>query len=638
MVIFNTFLHNTGENQMPDSNSVNPSDHRRSVRQWLSQKYEWRIPVYQRHYAWNPHTDFGPTQLFWETVEEQAKHRLRNLKIDPHYFGAIIIENKTEDLASVHKYDVVDGQQRLTTLSLALFAIIGIVSQFSSREKIQDNLAPLIFNDSARGERKFPKLIPTNFDRTQFRNILSFSYDASAPKNQDHSKQAKESKVWQAFKFLGDQFEQFIAGNAISDDKMRAVNALVETILDGFELVLIPLKKTDKAQKVFESLNNTATPLTTFDLIRNNIFYRAVQPPLGYPSNDEKLFESDVWRQFEDPFWEKPAGQRADSNTHIEMYVALMLMAKTCKFQLLNRNSIFKEYKKFAYGLEELGENVDSELETISVYVDVYKYLVGKTDEKPQGAEIDFGYFRHVKSNNRNAHPVKMDFYPVIFAIATCDAPVDEKQRMVLLLESHIIRRHVCHLTEAAYNRQAPEICKALGDSPTYDKLAKFLKYSQDSETREFPEMEKVSSACVRENFYKRPLKAYIFNRIAWYTTTERNETRSIQGLTIDHIMPQAWRDREGWNRVVQVDSPEDVDTKIQTIGNLTPISKGSNTAKSNKDWEQARKIVKQCDLKLTRELADKEQWNLREIDARSRELAKIICKIWRADIPEDTQ
>lgn len=614
------------------SDQVNPSDHRRSIGQWLSESYKWRIPVYQRHYAWNPETDFGPTQLFWEAVEEQADRRLRKKRIDPHYFGAIIVENKTEDLASIHQYDVVDGQQRLTTLSIALFALISVASQFSisSREEIQDKLAKYIFNDPARGERKQPKLVPTNFDSEQFQNIRSSQYDESVPKHLDGSKQKKDTKVWKAFKFLSEQFEQFVERNTNSNNQMQGVNALIETIVDGFELVLIPLKKTDKAQKVFESLNNTATQLTTFDLIRNNVFYRAVQPPLGFQGKDEKLFWDSPWQEFEDLFWEQKAGKRKDGNKHIEMYIALMLMVKTSKFQLLNRNSIFKAYKEFAKSMEDLAENVDKEIEIISEYVEIYKYLVGKVNNKPHGADIDFGYFMHATSN-------KMDFYPVIFAIVTCDASTTEKQRMVSLLESHIVRRHVCCLTDGAYNKQAPDICKAFGNNPSYDKLKAFLKDSQNSETREFPNAEKISTACVRENFYKRPLKSYIFNRIAQHTSTEGyDEKCDIKGLTIDHIMPQKWRDKEGWEGALREVAPEDVDIKIQTIGNLTPMSQGLNSAKGNRDWDGlkgARAHLDKCDLKMTRQLAGKDKWELDEIDERSRQLAKYICEIWKEDI-----
>ncbi len=611
------------------STPANHNDHRRTVGEWLSEPYEWRIPVYQRHYAWNPKEDFGPTQLFWEIVEEQADKRLRKKNVDPHYFGAILVENKTGDLQSTHKYDVVDGQQRLTTINVAMFAIIGVASQFGCRNEIQEKLAKYIFNDPSQDARKQQKLVPTNFDRTQFGNLLSFAYDASQPKYQDDSEYAKRSKVVQACNFFSEEFKSFIGKNS-STDEMATINTLIDTIIDGFELVLIPLKKTDEAQKVFESLNNTARPLTTFDLIRNNIFYRADK---ALPGLDVKLFNSLEWQQFEDIFWEDTPG-RSDKNSHVEAYIARMLMAKKKQLLLLNRNAIFKEYKIFAEDVAKDGSGVSEEIETISEYVDIYKYLVGKNKRNPIGVDFKFDYFMHSTCKS-------MDFYPTIFTIANCNSSVEEKQRMIFLLESYVIRRHICKLPTGNYNRQAPRICEALGSRPSYEKLDEFLKGSEGSETREFPSNKAVLHACQNRNFYTRNnLKKYIFDRMVDYLTDKNyDEKRDTRRLTIDHIIPQAWKEKDGWKKALSKFKEEDVDQKIHTIGNLTPMSKGLNSAKSNRGWDEgpspkgAKDHLSQCDLKMTRTLADKDKWDLDDIDERSKELADIICKIWPEDI-----
>ena len=607
------------------SNSIKHKDHRRTVGEWLSEPYEWRIPVYQRHYAWNPKEEFGPTQLFWEIVEEQASKRLKKKSVDPHYFGAILVENKTGNLQSIHNYDVVDGQQRLTTINVAMFAIIGIASQFRYRKDVQDKLGKYIFNDPSPDARKQPKLVPTNFDRTQFGNLLSGAFDESCS-YKDDSEQAKRSKVVQACHFFSEEFKEFVDNNSTTD-QMVAINVLIDTIIDGFELVLIPLKETDEAQKVFESLNNTARPLTTFDLIRNNIFYRADK---ALPGSDVELFKSGKWQQFEDTFWEKTTGRRKDNNTHVEAYIARMLMAKKQRFLLLNRNAIFKEYKSFAKDEAEKGLNVRAEIETISEYVDIYKHLVGETNRNPLGKDFDFGYFMHAICNS-------MDFYPAIFTIISCDASVEEKERMIFLLERYVIRRHMCQWPSGDYNKQSPRICKELGSEPNYQKLDEFLKGSPGSETRAFPSDEDIFNICLHNNFYSRnKLKNYIFQMIAYHTTTDRDEVRSIIGLTIDHIMPIAWREKAGWSDALKDISEEDIDIKIHTIGNLTPMSQGLNSAKSNRGWNDAKGAkshLKECDLKITRILASKDKWDLDDISKRSRELASIICKIWPYDI-----
>ena len=227
-----------------------------------------------------------------------------------------------------------------------------------------------------------------------------------------------------------------------------------------------------------------------------------------------------------------------------------------------------------------------------------------------------------------------MDFYPPIFTIATCNSSIEEKQRMISILESYVIRRSICNLTSKAYNKQTPVICEALGSKPSYEKLDEFLKKSPLSDTRVFPSNIAISSACLHNNFYKNKLKVYIFDRIVHHTTSESyDEKRDTRRLTIDHIMPQAWREKDGWKTSLERFEEQNIDTKIHTIGNLTPMSKGLNAAKSNHAWlgpkPNAQAWLEDCDLKLTRKLADKNKWDLDDIDERSKELAKIICEIW---------
>ena len=615
---------------------MSSNDFRKTVGKWLEKPYEWRIPVYQRHYAWEPGEKFGPTQLFWEIVEEQAEKRLKEKHVDPHYFGAILVENKTEDIEGLQKglqnYDVVDGQQRLTTINVAMFAIIEVAGKFDCKKEIRDRLAKYVFNNP-QSENQSQKLIPTNFDRIQFGNLLSSAFDLAQPKYQVNSNQAKKSRIVQACDFFSEVFEKFVKERGVGDE-FRAINTLIDTIVDGFELILIPLAKTDESQKVFESLNNTAKPLTTFDLIRNNVFYRAGKDP----GSDIKLFDSPLWQQFEDTFWEKHPG-RSDENTHIEAYIARMLIVKKEEKQqylLMDRNSIFKEYKKFAEIQKDLGISVSSEIEIISEYVNIYKYLVGEIRKNPLGDDFNFGYFMHKTCKS-------MDFYPALFTICCSSVSTEEKQQMVYLLESFVIRRHICKLTPKHYNRLAPLVFydsnSKLEKKPSYEALYEFLKDSQAKDTRLFPGNDRIESACISVNFYARnKLMNYIFDRIVASQTRDTfDEKRDTKGLTVDHILPVAWRDKDGWKNSLADFAEEDIDIKINTIGNLTPMSKGLNSAKSNHDWDGekgARAWLSKCDLKLTRNLAEKESWNLSDISARSKELAAIICQIWPEDVP----
>ena len=594
--------------------------------------YQWRIPVYQRHYAWNAEEEYGPTNLFWDVVKDQAKKRLDaqdpdDKKPAPHYFGAVLVESKPESLSSFMPHDVVDGQQRLTTLNVALFSLIGLAGKKGYKDQFKNELAKYIFTDDQK--RDHPKLLPTNFDQNQYQNLLYWAYSESEPGKRDKSEYYDKSMVVRACHFFNNCFEKFVENNDKGDSEIP-LKALQNALLDGFQLVVIPLEKTDEAQKIFEAINNTARPLTTFDLIRNDIFYRADKEA---PSLDVELFRSKTWQQFETPFWEDNFNKKGEKEPkHIETYIERMLVAKQKTFLLLNRNSIYREYKAFAEKLYNKGIFVKYEIEEISAYVDIYKHLVGANQDDRKLNKVDFGYF---KSHHVNT----VVFLPIIFIIATCDAPLEDKQRMIKLLESWYIRRSVCNL-KGDYNKQAPKLCEKLGSAPSYAKLDNFLKESED-ETRVFPKKDTVESILFGLDFYSRKgIVKYVFESIVSHTTSDtRNERRDIKGLTIDHIFPQGWKDNKYWRKALNGHDEGTINTKIHTIGNLTPMSKGTNSGKSNLPWDPitdksgARWWLKQSDLKMTRDLAEKDSWDIKDIDERTRELVKIICDVWPYDI-----
>ena len=155
-----------------------------------------------------------------------------------------------------------------------------------------------------------PKLNPTNFDREQYEAVVEHVYEKEdifeLKENNISKENKKKSKIVRTFQTFREKFEYFInerKNDEIQEDS-NIINCLKNTLLSGFDLVLIELEKTDEAQKIFESLNNTAKPLTTFDLIRNNVFYRADKEQKG---EDVKLFNSALWQQLEQPYWEKKA-------------------------------------------------------------------------------------------------------------------------------------------------------------------------------------------------------------------------------------------------------------------------------------------------------------------------------------------
>ena len=561
------------------------TDHRKSVRDWLSMDIQWKIPVYQRHYAWDAKEDFGAPQLFWEVVKEQAIARLNKKRPapKPHYFGAILVDDKTKADANETRtnYDVVDGQQRLTTLSVAMFALISAAKQFGGVNEIKNELEKYVFLPPSHGKSQVTrtKVRPTNFDRDKFVELLQHAYRDNLSEQWEDRDQYEKSKVVFATNFLYSKFVDFIEAHCDGNES-DGINALRDAILDGFEFVLIELAKYDKAQKVFETMNTTGKPLTTFDIIRNSVFERAGDEERGL---DEHLFDSKKWQEFEEPFWEGHPGKRDDGPTHIEMYIARMLMAKEGRYINLHRNSIVKAYKaKYANAKREMTASVQKEIAEISTYVPIYKYLVDCPGSKnPVDANFEFGWFMHNQCKN-------LDFASAIFAIIADKQSAQEKQRMIRLLESYVVRRAVCGLTDKSYNNnQSPTICNKLGRSPDYDKLYNYL-HSLDGPAIVFPKDSDVTEGCVSNPAFKSSKKYlhYIFNVLVLKLANPKDEIAGIGKLTVDHIIPQGWKETTWQKYLADNDFSDDVvDSRLHTIGNLTPMSRQRNASKSNNPW-----------------------------------------------------
>lgn len=630
---------------------------RKSVRNWLANPFIWKIPVYQRHYSWDEdgggdgdEEGSGPLNLFWNVVLEKAESRLNNNSISPHYFGAILVDPKTpKGLVTKNEklFHVVDGQQRLTTIQIALCALIYAIKRTPKHSELKSNLQNELkdymfyYDDPEDGSSKSTnKLQPTNFDKELFDDILyrTTGLLPDVTLRQITEDNMSKSKIVPAFEFL--QGKIFTWLEKLEDNEVRkTVDALQRSLLDDFEFVLIPLEENDEAQKVFESMNSTAKPLTTFDLIRNNVFYRAEKEA---SESDIALFNSAEWQKFEESFWEKSSDLRASSKStpHIDSYISRMLVAKLQTEVKFNKNDIYTTYRKsFTKKYRSVSEEIQSAVE----YVDIYKYVANVVDDIPTryvSSDFKFGMFRFKTWPNK-------DFYPLIFIILSSNKiEQPEKQKMISLLESFVIRRNVSGLRSDNYNKIVPNLCKDLGNTVNYHVLRDLLLKS-DRDTYRFPENDEVEAGCRNTNFYnnglQRELKEYLLKEINNSLYLAGDERVSDKKLTLDHIMPQSWdknNDWKKWFNSVYDKYPQDdivhkleVDGSLHKIGNITLLSGSKNARKSNRSWEETKVLLEDSDIKMNREIGKLPVWDNKQIEARNLDLAQKICARWLRDI-----
>lgn len=624
---------------MNTANSAASDDtaHRYPMGKLFSMPFHWRVPIYQRHYSWGSE-DAGQVSLFWETVKKQAKRQLDGEELYPHYLGAILIKEnrqlKGTRLDAPGYFDIVDGQQRITTIQLALLALMEYAR--TDKNLHADALLELREYVFVNNNLSTPRLLPCNYDKKQYRQVLfavtEEVVDLGTLAGED--KAFAESKVFATFKFFLDKYKILIASYAANnvDSTKKVFDALRQTLLKHIDVVLIQLRDTDKAQEVFESLNTSGKPLTTLDLIRNNVFQRAAEMQTN---GDQAIFDSKEWQTFEDPFWETSPEKRR-KETHVEIYIPRMMIAKlpgkTIKF---SRNLVVKAYRE-EFAPEFGNENILAEVRELIDYADLYRDL---TEREPHyalptidsGGIKSFGVFALQVWGNR-------DFFPVVFLIAKSQLPDGEKQRMLRLLESFVVRRRATNLSSENYNILVPEMCEKLAASLSYGTLKAFL-IRQEAEARRFPEDNDINTDRSGINFFgssnSRKISNYILQIVARDIEPADPESEPINKLTIDHVLPQGWRKNKKWekqllgNANLHSEKAIEADNMLHTIGNLTLLSAANNPRKSNRHFDESRPLLHDSSLKMNRDIAKRDQWDLQAIRKRGADLVTRIRRIW---------
>ncbi len=592
---------------------------------------QWVIPRYQRKYVWKSEEDEQILGM-WEDWKNQTEKLLNNDKIHLHYFGAIIYylhDGTPED--KVQKRDLVDGQQRLTTFQIALIALRDVGMELEYKNAANINI--YIRNTDAPPTEDFI-LSPSRNDYERFQEIIAT--------NKDKENFKGDSAIIKAYNCFYKEIKEFVEGNKSEEKTVEIlIEKLKDALLDTFQAVLIQLGDYDDPQQIFASLNGKGEPLTAFDLVRNDIFYRVGR-------KDEELaskFEDEWADNFEIDFWRDTVGQGHAKKTHANHFIIDVVVAETA--QVVKHNKIFTDYKNHVDGHFA---SVADELDALIKYGKTYRALQDKTGTDTSRIAKVLNLWNSTTMNSL-----------VMWIDTRQNLDSEEKQEMFLLIESYIIRRHICELSANAFNRFVPEILTDMHEAEKQGQsiigaFKNFLE-TQKASTRKIPTDNEILSACEQTNIYKKTASkklVHILEHIEQHITSSKGENFIIgtASLSIEHIMPQKWSNHwllkngtkvlheEYWTareeKGQQLDDNarnlmDERQSLINTIGNLTIMTAPLNSAISNNSWEVKKlEIDSVSKLKLNRDITKEAEWNEEKIKERSEYLAKCINKIWK--------
>ena len=604
----------------------------RSIIELFDGKKRFLIPLYQRQYAWKVKPQLN---LLWEDVE-RAINRLTTdrASLTPHFMGAIVIAQIKTFGKQVQAFEIIDGQQRLTTFQLLLSALRDVAN--SAGSKYADETQKYLLNDGVMENpltERF-KLWPSLTDRRSFVEIIdrNADLDAIAPRPVDEDGLVRHSVAAHAY------FKDVITKHVMQEGELDEyrLETLFEALKDGLAVVSIELEGGDDPQTIFETLNSRGVDLTPGDLMRNFIFQRA--KGLGQTDDGslivDKLYEKH-WLPLDRLFWSyiEPRGRQSRRRLdwmltdHLAMQIGNLVSVET----------LFEDYRRWILDTKPY-TTVEAELESITATALVEKRLFDKQRGDPLG---DFGRF----ANDFDVSTAM----PLVIYLAT-EAQIGNKLRLALaVLESFILRRDICALDIKNYNKlfvgliarlRAAEGCKV-------DALIADLS-SRQLEIDRWPDDHEWRQGWIGRDQYKarrQPRLRYLFEAIEQQKHTALNENIEIKSdLTIEHIMPQGWTDHwpiPGFDHLEDDDlDPEHVARQterhgtINKLGNLTLLTHNLNATVSNGPFSVKMPAVRaHSSLALNRELNAYDHWDEETIAERAAGLFQVACGIWVAPV-----
>lgn len=372
------------------------------------------VPLFQRPYVWSKEEQWEP---LWEDIVrliEVIDHHNANAT---HFLGAIVIQQVPSALGSLPVWNVIDGQQRLTTLQVLLHALHG---QLITRglDQLSGQIVPLIENPS--DYRVLPedryKLWPTNRDRGGFVSVMSSTGSL------DYGS-LSGSKLRDAHRYFSEAINEWLG----EDNGFRA-RVLVPAILDRLEIASIRLESNEDAQAIFETLNARGTPLSAADLIKNFVF----QNLDATPAEAEAAYQ-DYWAEFETPWWEQQITTGRITNPRSSLFLWQWLTART-----LSEFPIREVFSQFKHYVNTVEKDIPALLKKLKAASDNYRTII-------EGSEQIHGPLSRVKLFSYRIGALDSEIArPLVIWLEEPEQKAiteEDRARVLALVESWLVRR-----------------------------------------------------------------------------------------------------------------------------------------------------------------------------------------------------
>lgn len=594
------------------------------------------VPLFQRPYVWEREKNWEP---LWQDIEDLCNRLLENQdgKVRGHFLGTLVLQQIPHKLGAVSTREVIDGQQRLTTLQILFQASRHALHEASNAataagdetgakaaQLAASRIGKMIENTDFADEQEKYKVWPTNEDRAPFRQVI----DAQEPADLA----GVTTQMANAYHyFLGELRAWLGVGPAAN----RAT-VLAAALQEHVRLIVLDLDKTDEPQAIFETLNAHGTPLLPADLIKNWLLWEASRQGLQI----ETLYKQ-FWAPFDvdHAFWRTVSGTGHAARARIDTFLQNWLTMRA-REQIAAKHLYDRFTKRMATEASAIGETTKTDV------ADVMKDIKANAERfrelnAPTGKTRFDTFLRRLQTLDLGV------LHPFLLAVMGREASGQaDRDQIGRILESYLVRRMVGGYNTRGYNALAISLLGALHEAgPTNPAAPAVLAVlsKEDGKAIKWPSDVDFEREWLRRQFYgtiRRDRVVMLLQAIEEHYQQETSKSDPIvhfdySKLELEHVMPQKWRDN--WP-VLTEDAARQRDGKINTIGNLTLVSGPLNASLSNAAWVDTpgkkgkrSALDEHTILRLNAHLVKKHEkaWDESTIDARALALFQVVRVIW---------
>jgi uncharacterized protein with ParB-like and HNH nuclease domain len=558
-----------------------------SLRNLLEGTKQFQIPLFQRPYSW--------TEDKWVTLWEDLM-KLYNDEVEGSYFlGAIVTQSIAGTADGISPYLVIDGQQRLITLTILLAAMRDHLITEKKKELAQELYSLYLTNQYKKSE-EFYKILPTQEDREAYQSILQ-------DKKQKKEGSTKKDQIYASYTFFKKQLKKPNKDEDLTLDiaKFKAV------ILERLILVNITSDDKDNPYLIFESLNYKGQELTQADLVRNYIF-------MQLPRERREEIYKNKWLPLQNNFKANMPQKEYSAELTTAFWFYLRKDGNS-----VGEKEVYKEIKNL---FDSAKNDSELKLEELVQFANYYQCLKFYNNEREE--RLQRWFERLLRLDFTTCHIFLLNVY---HQYEQKELSLENFEKILRYLESYFVRRWFANVSTRSlgnvFNNLYGEVKKANPDD-LVEGLRKVLGGYE--KTKIWPSDEEFRKGILNTPVYA-PRGSNDRVKLVLESLTDllSKEQVNKQNLTIEHIMPQTLNSQ--WKSMLGANSADVYKQFLHTLGNLTLT--GYNTEIGNKPFEEKKSIYLQSNVSLNKYFQDITSWNAQAIKERAQKLADIAIQVW---------